>query len=369
MDDDRKTAMTLPRARFGLVGTGWRADFYLRLARALPELFEVTAVSTRDPGRAEAIQARWSVPTVHSAEELLERFKPDFVVASVNRVAAPDVIRDVTQGGVPLLSETPPAVDADAMDELWASLPHPELVQVAEQYPYLPRFAAYRTLLAAGRLGEVTSAQVSWTHGYHGVALLRMLLGAGMRDATVRATAFETQISRSLERDGWPEEASTVRVTQTIATLDFVDRMGLYDFTDGQWFHPLMRRRVQVRGTDGEIVDDAVTRLVDPHTPLRQSLVRRQTGIDGDLEGFDLDTIALGDEVLYRNPLPAARLSDEEIAIGTVMMRMHAWVRGESPPPYPLAEACQDHRLALAIRESAETGAPVHVGPQAWAAT
>jgi hypothetical protein len=43
------------------------------------------------------------------------------------------------------------------------------------------------------------------------------------------------------------------------------------------------------------------------------------------------------------------------------------WVRGESPPPYPLAEACQDHLLALAIQESARSGAPVTTAREAWA--
>jgi hypothetical protein len=45
---------------------------------------------------------------------------------------------------------------------------------------------------------------------------------------------------------------------------------------------------------------------------------------------------------------------------------MARWVRGEAPPPYPLAEACQDHLLALAIAESAALQQPVHVGAEAW---
>jgi hypothetical protein len=33
--------------RFGLVGSGWRSRFFLRLARQLPERFAVTGVVTR----------------------------------------------------------------------------------------------------------------------------------------------------------------------------------------------------------------------------------------------------------------------------------------------------------------------------------
>ena len=354
-------------SRFGLVGTGWRADFFLRLAAALPSRFEVAAVATRDPAKGEAIEKAWSVPTVRSASDLIATCRPDFVVASVNRVATPEIIETCVRHGTPVLAETPPALDLAAMREMWQRLSRPELVQVAEQYPYLPKLQAFRALIAAGRLGDVTAAEVSWTHGYHAVAMLRGLLGAEFREATVTAQALTAPITASLGRDGWPDSISLTDVTRTIALLNFGDRLGVYDFTDGQWFHPLMGRRLTVRGTTGEIIGDRVTTLVDHRTPVTATLHRRQTGIDGDLEGFDLDTITLGSDVLYRNPFQGARLSDEDIAIATVLDRMSDWVRGAAEPPYPLAQACQDHLLALAIAEAAKESRPVTVGREAWA--
>ncbi len=354
-------------SRFGLVGTGWRADFFLRLAAALPSRFEVAAVATRDPAKGEAIEKAWSVPTVRSASDLIATCRPDFVVASVNRVATPEIIETCVRHGTPVLAETPPALDLAAMHDLWQRLTDPGLVQVAEQYPYLPKLQAFRALIDAGRLGEVTAAEVSWTQDYHAVAILRGLLGAGFREATVMAQAFTAPITASLTRAGWPDRAELMDVTRTVALLNFGDRLGVYDFTENQWFHPLMGRRLTVRGTTGEIIGDQVTTLVDQRTPVTAVLQRRQTGVDGDLEGFDLDTIALGTDVLYRNPFQGVRLSDEDIAIATVLDRMRDWVRGTVAPPYPLAQACQDHLLALAIIESAKTAQPVTVGREAWA--
>jgi predicted dehydrogenase len=241
------------------------------------------------------------------------------------------------------------------------------LVQVAEQYPYLPRFVALQHLVESRSLGEVTSVQLSWTHGYHQIALLRRLLGARFDTVEVAARSFSAPALRSLHRTGWPEAEELIDAEQTVATLDFGGRLGLYDFTIGQWFHPLMRRRSAVRGTHGEVVDDSVTRMVDSRTPVTSSLVRRQTGIDGDLEGFDLDTITLDSEVLYRNPFRGARLADEEIAIATVLDRMAAWMRTGDAPPYPLAEACQDHLLTLAIERSAREGVAVTIEREPWA--
>lgn len=355
------------RYRYGVVGTGWRANFFLRLARQVPEMFELVAISTRDAEKALVLREKWNVPVVSSADELLGEYDPEFVVASVNRVATPDVIRTVTARGFAVLSETPPAGDLDAMRGLWRSLERPELVQVAEQYPYLPKLQAYRTVIGSGRLGDITSAQVSWTHGYHAVAMIRSLLGVGLGDAVVTARSFRSPIAESLSRDGWPSTFANTEVQQTIGFLDFEGSMGLYDFTDSQWFHPLMGRRLTVRGSRGEVVNDQVTWLADPRTPVRETLSRRETGIDGDLEGHDLDTISIGHDVVYRNPFPGARLSDEEIAIASILAQTGAWVRGRADAPYPLAEASQDHAIGLAIAQSAESGADFTVSGEPWA--
>jgi hypothetical protein len=43
-----------------------------------------------------------------------------------------------------------------------------------------------------------------------------------------------------------------------------------------------------------------------------------------------------------------------------------AWQRGEGPEPYPLAEACQDHQISLAIGESIRTGQTVTTSTEGW---
>ena len=143
--------------------------------------------------------------------------------------------------------------------------------------------------------------------------------------------------------------------------------MGLYDFTDNQWHNQLRSRRIVVRGSAGELVDDSVVRLTAPRTIIRSPLVRRQTGYDLDLDAFDTDHISLGGEILFRNPFPGLRLNDEEIAIATMLLAMADWVRGEAPPPYPLADGCQDHLLGLAIEASVASGGPVTTTAEAWA--
>jgi len=58
---------------------------------------------------------------------------------------------------------------------------------------------------------------------------------------------------------------------------------------------------------------------------------------------------------------------DEEIAIGQIMVQMADWASGEGTATYPLAEACQDHLISLAIEESLKTGQTVTTPRASWA--
>jgi len=60
-------------------------------------------------------------------------------------------------------------------------------------------------------------------------------------------------------------------------------------------------------------------------------------------------------------------LVDEDIATAMLLVRMARWSRGQGSAPYPLAEGCQDHAIALAIQASAQDGRPVSVSKEDWA--
>jgi hypothetical protein len=116
----------------------------------------------------------------------------------------------------------------------------------------------------------------------------------------------------------------------------------------------------------GEIVDDRVIRLVDPYTPVESRLIRRQAGIDLNLEGVDLRHISFNGEVIYRNDFAGARFSEDDLAVADLLAAMVAWCRGDGPAPYPLADGCQDHLVSLAIMEASRTGQPVTTSAEGW---
>lgn len=345
---------------FAIIGTGWRAEYYWRIGAALDALDCVGIVS-------RAPKEGLPVPVYLSLDECLRTAKPDFVVTAVPWPVNPKLITELVERGVPVLAETPPAPDLDGLRALWAKVGSARLVQVAEQYARMPAHAARLALVRSGVIGAPTRVDVSSTHQYHAIALIRTFLGVGRRPAEVRAVRHTAPLADPLSRAGWADPVETRQAMTTLATIAFDGGgFGVYDFTDNQWHNQLLARRLLVRGTVGELHDQDVLRLAADRTIVRSSIVRRQTGYDLDLDGFDTDHITFGSEVLFRNPFPGLRYNDEEIAIGTLLADMAAWVRGSGPEPYPLADGCHDHAIALAVEQAAETGAAVRVDDQPW---
>ncbi|WP_432507180.1 Gfo/Idh/MocA family oxidoreductase [Kineococcus arenarius] len=354
-------------ARFALVGTGYRAGMFLRLAQRLPQHLRVTAVLSRDPGAAGEVTRRFGPPVVAGTQDLLAA-DPEFVVSTAPPSAGAALLPELVAAGAAVLAETPPGADVPALRRLWERVGASGRVQVAEQYPLNPGNAARLEVVRRGLIGAVGDVQVSSTQLHHAVALIRAFTGLGAEPLRVSAVTRTAPLVNPVDRRGWTGDTAAHPTASTVAVLDAGDgRGGLYDFTETQTRNPLRTRRLVVRGSSGEITDDRVVRLVDERTVVESAIVRRQTGVHQDVQGFALDHLSLDGEVLHRNPFPGERLSDEEIAVAALLVRTAAWARGAGPAPYPLAEAAQDQLVAAAITEAAATGRAVTTTREAWA--
>ena len=89
-------------------------------------------------------------------------------------------------------------------------------------------------------------------------------------------------------------------------------------------------------------------------------------GPPGRRKGIDLKHISFDGAVVYRNPFVGSGLSDDDIAVAAIAEATGAWAREEAAEPYPLAEACEDHALALAIEESVRIGTSVRTVTEPW---
>jgi GFO/IDH/MocA oxidoreductase family protein len=355
--------MTKPIA-FGVIGGAWRAEFFFRIATLLPDRFRVCGCVAKSDETRTHVSREWGIRVFETIDELLEQ-KPEFVVISVPRAVCPSIILELAARRVAALAETPPAPDLDGLISLWNALPATAQVQVAEQYPFQPLHAARLAFVRAGKLGDVSQAQISVAHGYHGIALIRKFLNVGFENAQIEAFQFKSALIEGPNRKGPPTAENEIESIQTFATLRFGHKLGLFDFTSDQYFSWIRSNRVLIRGVRGEIVNTDARYLIDAWNPTTFRFDRHDAGETGNLEGFYHKGYAAGSTWWYRNPFATGRLSDDEIAIATCLESMGRYLEtGE--PFYSLADAAQDHYLSLLVDEAVNTGTTLESRNQIW---
>ena len=349
---------------FGLIGGGWRAEFFLRIARDTPEQFPLAGVYVRNPEKRATMAARWPFPFVASLEELLAQ-KPSFVVTSVSWSSNLPIIDELAARGVPVLSETPIAPELADLHRVYELSRQGAKIQLAEEYPFQPEHAARLEFVRRGMLGEPREADVSCALAYHGISLLRLYLQAGFRLPRVTARSFKSQMVAGPGREGPPTERKLVEVDRVIADLDYGDKLGIFDFQTNQHRSWIRSPRVLARGEQGEINGMTVRLLNDHRTPMQFDLERQDTGHGGNMEGHHHRAITAGGEILYENPFPGPGWSDDEIAVATCLAKMQRYLEtGEEF--YSVADACHDRYLDILVGESIRLGEPVQAEPQPW---
>lgn len=351
---------------FGIVGSGWRTEFFLRIAKELPERFKVSGVVTRTEVTGKIIEKKFGISTYRTIDELLNATKIDFAVVSVPWEIAPIRTKELVERGIPVLTETPPAPDLGSLIEINKLTGLGAKIQVAEQFHLHPLHAARIAIANSGKLGEISQVQISVCHGYHGISLMRKLMGINFENATITASSIITPLIAGPTREGGPREEKLIESQQVIAAFDFGGKYGIYDFTGDQYFSWIRSKRLLVRGSKGEITDLSVRYLKDFQTPIEYELKRVNMGEYGNLDGFGLKGILAGEEWIYKNTFTPGRMTDDEIAVASCLEKMYQYTKN-GQDFYSLAEGSQDHYLSLMINEALRTGEKIKTESQPWA--
>ncbi|MCK4401277.1 Gfo/Idh/MocA family oxidoreductase [bacterium] len=347
-------------------GAGWRARFYLEIARACPEIFSVTGAVIRNNEKRALFTDEWGIPAYSSIDEMLKKTNYDFVLSSVKGESEQRILIDLAERDVPVLIETPPARDYKTLIDIYAKMKGKKArVQVAEQYTFQPHHAARLAFIKSGVIGTISEARVSVAHAFHAVSLMRHFLGITKECAKISSWSFKPALVQGLSRGEYPEKEEVKNVVENITRYDFGDKMGLIDFTAGQYESWIRSQRVLIRGDRGEIIDYKVNYLKDFLTPVELDFKRHQTGMNGSLEGNYLKGIQIGSEWVYKNPFIPAVMSDEHIAIATAVEKMGEYVH-TGKQFYSLAEACQDTYMDLMAQRACKEGKTIETEYQIW---
>ena len=355
--------------KIGFIGNGWRTQGYLRIVRQLPELFQISGVLFRDPKKAEAFNAE-NPGLAYTDLNAFLCGHHDMIMLLLPRQVILPYIEKILQAGFPLLVETPPADGIDQLQAVWdLQNKYHAKIQVAEQYFLQPYHQAVYALVHQGLLGEISNLRIAMVHDYHGISLMRRLLGVQGKTCTISAQQFSFPVLFHCGRKGLtPDAREVISDRRKVATFAFAGgKVGFFDFADEQYFNYFRSRHLNIQGVQGEINDYDVS-YWNGHMPVISRLERQDTGRDSNLEGYFHRGFTWMGDFLYTNPFAEyteARLTDDEIAMGSLLLGMDRLIRtGEEI--YPLKEALQDTYLYLKMDEAIRTGECVQTALQPW---
>ena len=320
------------KIKYSIIGAGWRSEFYIRIAALMPEFFSVSGIYIRNPEKRKEFLKKYNVKIFETLDDLLKT-DFDFIVSCVNKENIVSVAQALADKGIPVLTETP--VSSAGLKGK---------IQVAEQFHFMPRNQAYKRIIESGILGEVHQVQLSCCHDYHAASLIRFFLETGDRKPKITTVQLPDKVTRYNSRSGFVKPV-VVNARQTITVLDFGGKTAVYDFNYEQYFSDIRSSRIYIKGTKGEIKDNTVTYLKDG-LPNSFKLKRNTSGQYENLDGCSLLNIAGNGEILYENPFKNHRLSDEEIAIATCLVKMKEYIT-DSKEFYGADDAYKDYSLMI----------------------
>ena len=339
----------MSKIRFAVVGSGWRSLFYGRIAQALPERFELTALCCRSEEKAARLREAYGLPTV-VGEDAVAATRPDFIVSAVDKQGMFQTVRRWLERGWPVLSETPAALSMEDLEALWALHRAGAKVQVAEQYRFYPSYASVLRLAGSGLLGAPVSAYLSAIHDYHAAGMLRGLLGLGREEMRLTGVTFSVPVTDTHTRTEVLTEGRVVQKAQRHVLFEYESgRTAVYDFMSDQ-YHSLIRpRTLRLRGTRGELDDWEVRYLNEANLPETARIEVTRDPATGEAL-----RVTFRGETLYTPPFGRCGLPEDETAIAQMLEGMARYIE-TGVEVYPMADALEDAYTALLMESPAVT--------------
>ncbi len=349
--------------RFIIVGSGWRSLYYVRIAKALPQVFDLCAMLCRTEEKAAIMASENGIHTTTSLSECME-YKPDFVVVVVNKASIAEVALQWLERGFCVLSETPAALDTETLVRLRKAEKHGAKLVVCEQYRCYPLLSALLKIAKSGVLGGSGCLNLSVAHEYHGASLMRAFLDIkGYENFSVRAKTYEFPTTETLTRYDSFKDGRVAQKKRTVATFEFESgKVAIYDFDSEQYRSPIRKNTIRLQGVRGEIIDDKVYYLdakndgvVSPITT-KSRMVHTESD-NPNLSSFsEIQDIVFEGKSIYQPPFGLCGMSEDETAIAIMMQKTALYARGQSDTPYSLDEAVFDAYMAIVLQRAIESG-------------
>lgn len=340
----------MSKIRFSIIGTGWRSLFYVRIAKALPDIFTLLAIKVRNKEKEEYF-LKQDVRCVYDDEDIISD-KPDFVVVCVDKPSLFDVTLSYLERGVNVFCETPLSIERSSLLFIHERINAlPAKLVIAEQYPFMPLYRVVKQIISSGLIGDIQSVYLSLCHDYHAIALARAFLDEREGGKLLFLDKTEEEFLETGGRNGAIESETIRPVSRKRFAYRFKDGKTLsYDFSSEQYHTRIGQNHFIIHGSRGEICDSKVM-LRDFMGEIINVTDENGFFISNHLELTDKSGNNAHTKILqgFVNPHPKAPLSDDEIAICILLENFKEAISSASDPVYPLKEALLDAIIASDI--------------------
>ena len=315
-----------------LLGTGWRARFFMRISRLFPSVLDIVSIYTHTKGRAEEIRAE-GYPATSDLESALSTPHEAVIVAS-GKTGFFDVLRYLHSRGERIISETTVLSLED--EELAAVEGYGGLVM--EQYSFTPLLAS--ALSSIPLLGDVDQLYLSGLHNHHAAAIARKVLSLGhsMPDE-ICTMDFPSRIVKTGSRKGMEVSGEMEEYTRKVRMMRFGSSLFINDFSSNQYHSYLYGKSFEIRGEKGVLSERGLSAVDEGGYPVFIPFVFHRDSSTGN-GSLTLSHVTLGERTVFVNPYYPLEMNDDEIAMARML---ELYDMGEDV--YPFREGVADARL------------------------
>ena len=174
LTDSSLAAVTAPKRRYAIVGTGDRAIgmWGKPLVKDYPDLLEFVGLCDINPKRVAVAKTMLGVncPTFSNFEQMIDQAKPDLLMVTTVDGYHSNYITKALDRGLDVMTEKPMVIDeSQCQAVLDAEQRNKKKIVVTFNYRYSPKHQKIKEILMSGAIGRVISVDFSWyLDVYHG---------------------------------------------------------------------------------------------------------------------------------------------------------------------------------------------------------
>ena len=316
-----------------MLGTGWRARFYMRIAEFLPDMLRIAAVYTHTQERKAEMERKGfnAFADIDSALAV----DHDAVIIASGKNGFSDTLRYLHGRKERIITET-----------TFLDLPEPDLEEfssydglVMEQYWNTPLFSSLLNVLSVLE-AEPDQLYLSGLHNHHSASVARRVLGTGYQmPEEFYSLEYASSMIRTGSRNGLEISGESEDYVRRVRMMKLGSALFIHDFSSNQYHSYLYGKHFEVRCRRCVITENGVNGIDRDGYPYSMPFIFHRDSSVGS-GSLTLSHVTLGSRTVFVNPYYPLAMNDDEIAMA---MMLEQYDKGHNP--YPFCEGIMDARL------------------------